>query len=222
MILPVLLALTATAFVVYVIKYPPTNCSANSNSICEDYSDKDVSKLRLDLIHTMVKGYRNNQLKSILRDIGDDAHSIWFDLETLKKFIYHIEYHTEKSKKLLSKEEQMSVGKLGVRIYYSCYPSEVSNLIYPDLSDLPGNYNKRHTLIMLPTMQRDETHMDFNPTDEKSFTLSKEKLKTYFASNSASSIPALGVFESHSNNRSTVSQNHGGLIPPADGSGEAI
>ncbi|TSE07989.1 hypothetical protein [Aquimarina algiphila] len=222
MILPVLLALTAIAFVVYVIKHPPTNCSTNSNSICEDYSDKIVSKLRLDLIHTMVKGYRNNQLQSILRDIGDDAHSIWFDLETLKKFIYHIEHHTEKSKKLLSKEDQMRIGKLGVRIYYSCYPSEISNGLYPDLNVLPTNYNKRHTLIMLPTMLRDNIHMDFNPIDEKSFTLSKEKLKTYFASNSGSSIPALGIFESSSNNRSTISQNHGGLIPPADGSGEAI
>ncbi|WP_271729842.1 hypothetical protein [Aquimarina algiphila] len=222
MILPVLLALTAIAFVVYVIKHPPTNCSTNSNSICEDYSDKIVSELRLDLIHTMVKGYRNNQLQSILRDIGDDAHSIWFDLETLKKFIYHIEHHTEKSKKLLSKEDQMRIGKLGVRIYYSCYPSEISNGLYPDLNVLPTNYNKRHTLIMLPTMLRDNIHMDFNPIDEKSFTLSKEKLKTYFASNSGSSIPALGIFESSSNNRSTISQNHGGLIPPADGSGEAI
>lgn len=228
MILPILLAATIIAFAGYIYKFPPTKTPSptlSSNSICEDYSDEPVSKLRLDLIHTMANGYRDKQLQSILKDMTDmkyDAHSIWFDLETLKKFIYHIEINTKRVKRSMSGEDLKKLGKLGIRIYYSRYPNEIVNNQYPDLADLPSDYKKLHTLLMLPTLERDGIHMDFNPDDDKSYTLSKDELKNYFLANPTDRIPALGVFENLRTNRATISQNHGGLIPPADGSGEAI
>ena len=50
----------------------------------------------------------------------EDAKSISFDLETLKKFIYHIEAITKQN------DDNITSERLGVRIYYAAYP-EIEN-----------------------------------------------------------------------------------------------
>ena len=100
MITTVLLIVVAIAFGLYVYKFPPKKnpCPCDTpNKICLDYSNSQINELRVDLIHTMTNKYRSNQLDFVNRNsdfLGynkKDAHSIWFDLITLKKFMYHIE-----------------------------------------------------------------------------------------------------------------------------------
>ncbi|OPH00404.1 hypothetical protein B2I21_00085, partial [Chryseobacterium mucoviscidosis] len=55
-------------------------------------SISNPNTLHCDLIRTLVENYRKNQLACINQNLGfDDAHSIHFDLATLKKFISDIE-----------------------------------------------------------------------------------------------------------------------------------
>ncbi len=229
MITSILLGLTILAFGAYIYKHPPktTAIPPSRNSICMDYSKEPISKLELDLIHNMVTGYKNNQLDTIVSNsltMDYDAHSIWFELETLKKFIYHIEFKTNEAKKTMTTEAKNKLGKLGVRMYYSRYPDEVGPNQYPDLSAVPlSDYRRLHTLIMIPTLERDGAHMDFDPTDKDSYNLSKEQIKKYFTSKPNTRVPALGILEnSQSQTSRIVSQNHGSLIPPADNSVEGF
>nr|MBP6755893.1 hypothetical protein [Bacteroidia bacterium] len=74
-----------------------TTPKPDSNEICTDYSKDNKSKLTSGLVYDMVHKYRNNQLKNIQdpntgQPIREDAYAIWFDLDTIKKFIYHFEH----------------------------------------------------------------------------------------------------------------------------------
>ncbi|AXO80385.1 hypothetical protein DZC78_08315 [Olleya aquimaris] len=221
MISTILSVITIIAFGFYVYKNPPnrrttlsstpSNPGSSINSkICMDYSDENMNTLEMDLIRDMVDGYKNNQLVHInAAEKFSDAHSIWFDLETLKKFIYHIEYQT------INTDNKIDPQNLGLRIYYSRYPDELPGA-YNNLKDVPTNFAKHHTLVAIPTYRRKETsaNIDFNPLDINTFGEG-------IPSNYTGPIPSLPLTKS-SQNQLTGAQNHGNLIPPADGSGEGF
>ncbi|QXP73721.1 hypothetical protein H0I31_12130 [Tenacibaculum sp. AHE15PA] len=223
MITPLLLAITVIAFGIYIYKFPPTKPTDTSkNSICLDYSAEPMNQLSVPLVHEMVNGYKNNQLAKINSSLNmDDAHSIRFELETLKAFIYHTEMNAKKHK--------ISSKDLGLRIYYSRYPEkETWKRPYTDLSDFLGNsttekYEKLHTLVMIPTIRRGETDFDFNPLDEKTYTTSLKKNEAYLNNGSQTRTAALGGGRNSGGSSNSIgSQNHGGLIPPVDGGGEGF
>ena len=64
--------------------------------------------------------------------------------------------------------------KLGVRIYYAAYPdnSKMRDLAAtqtdPNFSYNPA-YEKKHTLVMIPTIEKDGKNYDFNPLDPNSY-----------------------------------------------------
>ena len=137
-------------------------------------------ELRVDLIHTMTNKYRSNQLDFVNRNsdfLGynkKDAHSIWFDLITLKKFMYHI----EKTSRDLGAgiNRTISDKDLGIRIYYAAYPKKEENwkVQFPDLIDLYSDPNKQlyehlHTLVMVPTLNIEGKMVDFNPKDTATY-----------------------------------------------------
>lgn len=139
-------------FGTYVFMYPPyaapagqTNPSGNDSivmkvdttSVCLDYNQYHYSSLKTGLVRDMVEIYRRNQLKSIesasVNPVPNDAYSIWFDLDTIKKFIYHIERGVQQS--------GTTNRKLGLRLYYAAYPEKTTwnNATYKDLSGFLGN-----------------------------------------------------------------------------------
>ena len=86
------------------------NCSPSddpvlivNDDICSNYST--LSTLEVKLIHEMTKGYKLRQLTAINNDpstgfapsVREDSRAIWFDLETLKAFIYQIELKANKN-----------------------------------------------------------------------------------------------------------------------------
>lgn len=238
MITSVLLAVTIAAFGVYIYKFPPKKTPTSStpvtssNSICMDYSETKGSELSRALIREMAYGYRAHQLDKINTALKiDDAHSIWFKLETLKEFIYHLELNARKNGK--------SSESLGLRIYYSRYPEiKTWKNTYTDLLDFIGTprekYEKLHTLVMIPTIKtqiKGETvNIDFNPKDITTYTTGLPEIPGDIPP--AIRIPALGgIFPNTPGNsiniaaksgNNILAQNHGSLIPPADGSGEFI
>lgn len=132
--------------------------------------------LAVDLIQDLVDNYRNNQLNCINQNIKiDDAHSVWFDLPALKSFIAEIEAQAQ------IVDPNVQGNDLGIRFYYAAYPEDPAQPI-------PSNYAKRHTLVMIPTKEKEGLHYDFNPFQEEGKALS-----------------VTGI---------ALAENHGDLIPP--------
>jgi len=210
-------------------RYP--NSVAVNDTICTNYANETISQLNVDLVKAMIKGYRNNQLVHInngstprlttqIPNNFDDAHSIWFDLKTLKKFIYHIEMNALKNVK------KVPIEDLGVRIYYANYPEyETWQNKYPDLNDLRQDaitqkYGLKHTLVMIPTIYRKgdsiSGNFDFNPLLSQTY----ESLSNY---TNSLTVPALTVRSIvRGVNSSTTAQNHGSLIPPGNRNSEGF
>ena len=228
MITTVLLIAVAIAFGVYIYKFPPKKnpCPcADANKICLDYSNSSMNELSVDLIHNMVDKYKGEQLRCInnynLSNIKDDARTIAFKLETLKKFIYHIEKESiDRSANLTDK---ITKEELGIRIYYAAYPKINDWKKYDDLIPfLAGNsirnqYGDLHTLVMIPTRTKGINTFDFNPLDPITFSTGIYDRAGYANNyNSANKTAALGLESEDQDPNSSGAQNHGGLIPPGD------
>jgi hypothetical protein len=217
------------AFAIYVYKYPPTKAPmSNDNNICTDYSTDKKSKLTNGLVHDMVHNYRNNQLDNIQgvasKPINDDAYAIWFDLDTIKKFIYHFEHD-------MKNDATYSNNKRGLRIYYAAYPdstswnkNEYKNALTDMLKDpMKRKYENRHTLVMIPTLQtKDGKIIDVNLFDKNTFANGIQKYEnvqgTSFMPMSVRGSSGYYLLPTASSTSTTsddiAARNHGGLYPP--------
>jgi hypothetical protein len=159
----VLLTIVTTAGVVYFLMREGSE-NIVENSICLSYSKDSVPTLQKGFIDDMKGNYYNNQL-SILKNPnnqsrtnleGGDTQSIWFDLEKLKKFIYHIENK--------AKQSNISSESLGIRMHFITYPTNDNWQNYTDLNgfDKEEIYRSRMSLILVPTKKIEEKNVDFN------------------------------------------------------------
>lgn len=182
----------------------------NANTANQKVLNKGTSSSTMNylLVKNMIDNYKNNQLKSIQNSgsnpVSNDAQAIWFDVETLKKFISEIESQTANN--------SGDVSKLGIRFYYAAYPekSKWGQNGYEDLSDLLTDpitqmYEKKHTLIMIPTLNVGGTDKDFNPLDKNTYNGFNS------SNNSLSNYEIMSVSD---NELSTSARNHGTLYPP--------
>jgi hypothetical protein len=208
------------AFGVYAYKYPPVKKEVDTN-LEEDASLKGrgngagPSKLRMSLVQEMVDNYRNTQLVSIedapKNGVKDDSHSILFDLDTLKKFINDIE-------KGVKQVEPKADPKLAIRMYYAAYPlvSKWNEPGYENLRNLLGDeitkqYERKHTLIMIPVIKNDKgIFADFNPYNKETYQGFPRRLKT-----------GMQLFRV-TDTTEVIGLNHGQLIPPKSTEGEAF
>lgn len=194
-----------------------------TTSICTDYNHERPSTLTTSLVRDMINQYRNNQYVAInnSRDsLQPDAHSIWFDLDTIKKFIYHIERN-------VAKNSTVTDNKLGLRIYYAAYPklSEFTKPYNKDIAfmatdSLKKQYATRHTLIMIPTIFNKDLNgdVDFNPLDATTYngfvsTITRKGENQVAPYQSPKYQPMALATASSSD---IMARNHGNLIPPAD------
>lgn len=200
--------------------------------ICMDYDTITPPTLTTEMVKSMVTQYSIAQLNSIqtatTNAVPVDARSIWFDLETLKEFLYQIEHNVNKN------PTQGRDKKLGVRIYYAAYPDNTkmrdlaATQTDPNFSYNPA-YEKKHTLVMIPTIQgADRENYDFNPLDVNSY-IGFTNMKTggaYSPNSSSYSTLSLGTSANPVNttqgaivNNAVIARNHGYLIPPSSGIG---
>jgi hypothetical protein len=203
--------------------------TSNETSICMNYSMSGVNQLPVGLVHDMVNGYKDNQLLNINDQMQmEDARAVWFDLETLKKFIYHIE---NKAKNDAS--NPTSIQDLGIRIYYASYPA-VNNwgdIRYDSTLEVfktnPSTleYGKKHTLVMIPTIKRNNLNIDFNPLDPDTYIKRLDSFPERYGPNGSATImttPVSGSRSVNSQTNSTSAQNHGDLYPPFGNAGLAF
>ena len=154
-----------------------------------------ANTMSYSLIQTLVNNYRNNQLISVKEKLGiDDAHSIHFDLTTLKKFIADIETLAS------TNNSATNVGDLGIRFYYAAYP-KLENWDVMNGIPIGKQYAEKHTLVMVPTIKRQDENgvmlsYDFNPMSSDGKVLAMASAKN------------AGI------QSDVVCQNHGALIPP--------
>lgn len=227
-------------FGTYVFFYPPNDATGLNNnntgndtiklnavgaeSICMDYTQYKPSTLSTGLVREMVTTYRDNQLKSIENDavhpVKSDAYSIWFDLDTIKKFIYHIEKGVQKN--------GQPGSKLGLRMYYAAYPDKAkwNSQGYEDLAGFIGNtlteqYEKKHTLVMIPTIQlASGNDADFNPFDKTTYNngIIKDDGKPNVDDFSQVQVMAITATNNPNdpNSGNTIARNHGYLCPPGN------
>lgn len=184
--------------------------TTDSGALCLDYKNSEKSSLDKDLVDEMTRLYQTTQGLN-----ENHVKAIRFDLETLKKFIYHIE--------LAAKKQNKSSKDLGIRIYYARYPKLASwsdpNLFQKDLSGFLGNpitkkYVGKHTLIMIPTENIGGVHHDYNPlatnlTFQNNILRKKIDISKDIKTQENPRITAL--MPQNSNN---LRQNHGELYPP--------
>jgi hypothetical protein len=184
--------------------------TTDNNTLCLDYKNSEKSSLDTDLVKEMTKLYQTNS-----RFKNDSVMAIRFDLETLKKFIYHIE--------LEAKKENKPSKDLGIRIYYARYPKKDTwskdKLFEKDLSGFLGNtlteqYEGKHTLIMIPTIYDGNEHLDYNPLftsrNVQNRLLNKNNLSIK-EDGESSKQQTFGIMPQESDN---LKQNHGELYPP--------
>ncbi len=207
----------AVLFAVYVyFNNPFTLSSLQSNQICMDYSRDKPATLKHSLVAEMVRNYRANQLVSIqtaaVNPVLNDAQSIWFHLDSIKKFIYHIEKGVETNKPGIKTD-------LGLRIYYAAYPEKSlwSTKGYEEIANLANDlttalYEKKHTLVMIPTLEIHGVNADFNPIDINTYTGFGSATNPF---SNPSYVPmALSV--------DVMAKNHGRLQPPYPSIGNAF
>ncbi|WP_333597946.1 hypothetical protein [Chryseobacterium flavum] len=159
-----------------------------------------------DLIKTLIENYRQNHLNAINSNLNiKDAHSIWFDLPKLKRFIATMENEARKVNPNCTEDD------LGIRFYYAAYPKTESWEIMKT-HPVPEEYAEKHTLVLIPTMKKEnetgETlHYDFNPLyNEQTMAL---------ALNSRSK-------KQQPKNENSIGENSGQLIPPSDSKVESF
>jgi hypothetical protein len=164
--------------------------TSNNDAICMDYSSETMSELPADLICGMINNYRNPQ-GNINNET--DSHSVRFNIEELKQFIYHME------KRAQLQDSSITSDRLGIRFYVARYPSQLPQEIL-EHPDVKPSYAGKKTLVLVPTrkdiVNGDEVHTDYNILDGQIYS-------QYFNSSNMSSTPFLAM-------------NHGSLIPPAD------
>jgi len=126
--------------------------------------DSITSKISADLIQSLIDNYRSNQLACINEKLDtEDAHSIWFSIETLKSFIARIEEEAHKI------DSSVTENDLGIRFYYAAYPEVPQDPI-------PERFSKKHTLVMIPTKRVDGLNHDFNPFEEENALAVTERM----------------------------------------------
>lgn len=230
LLLCLLTALLTYFLTCYLCKKKFEDIPENTRSltdICMDYDTITPPTLTTEMVKSMVTQYSGAQLNSIqtapTNAVAVDARSIWFDLETLKEFLYHIEHNVTKN------ATQARNKELGVRIYYAAYPKndKMRNLAAtqtdPNFSYNPA-YEKLHTLVMIPTIAGDHgENYDFNPLDANSYVgfVNMRKDGAFSSNSSSYSTLSLGTSANPVNtaqginaNNAVNARNHGMLFPP--------
>lgn len=167
-----------------------------------DRQSPDSEGMSNDLIKALIDNYRQNQMNAINETLGiTDANSIWFDLPKLKNFINQIEHEATKI------NPECTLEDLGIRFYYAAYP-KIENWDIMESHPVPQEYSERHTLIMIPTLKKENEdgeiiNFDFN-------SLQNKKLGN-LALNARGSKPT--------QDNESLGENQGTLSPPASSIG---
>lgn len=144
---------------------------------CYDYSQEKFDGLTSFAAMNMAKNYQK-VFTSANTQIMDttETKSVWFSLETIKKFVYQIERSTCGLKCENTKKEN-----LGIRLYFAKYPNQTdvaaTDPAFSFLQNHPMYYGRK-TLFMVPTYKVGLDNYDFDPKWSSNFDVTSCKPKT--------------------------------------------
>jgi hypothetical protein len=214
-------------YTLYKIKHPPA--PAQICPVSYDYNNGDpVGIINYETAQALYENYQNDRGKAFisghdatgkLDGFIPDTKSVWFSLDRLKNFIWHIENQN------CSKPCH---DTLGLRIYFAKYPdlSKLSDQNLLGLDEVPKEYSNQHTLFMVPTYKgKDGYDYDFYPDGKDCRTpIDKSPLIEVGQGEIKTMTHALSPIFLFDLNTGTTSgsQNHGGLVPPNDPTGTSF
>ncbi len=198
-------------------KRPDTNL-VPACSTCGTDMGTAFGGLNAKVARDLSGNYQTRQLANINSAgyVPNDARSVWFPLDTIKRFIQEIEKGNCRN--------GCTDRSYGIRLYYAAYPDIAAMITTSQLSGLPQGYEKHHTIFMVPTYTDANSGgpMDFDPWHMKGCTaipfrqlmspkLASEKSLILLARDYP--VAQRTPLSSSSSTSNTV-QNHGGLCPP--------
>lgn len=124
---------------------------ADCKNYCMDFTgNSDYTIIEGTTVREMARAYKNTPGLN-----PDDARSVWFELDDLKKFIWNLQ------NSICKQNCNTDNLKLGVRIYYARYPQTGPGAPEP-FNGLPPEYTAKHTVFMVPTYEaRSGVNQDF-------------------------------------------------------------
>jgi hypothetical protein len=186
-------------------------------STCGDDMGVTLGGIKATTARGMANNYIANQLAHInAGGLQNDARSVWFPLDTIKRLLYEIESKTCRS--------GCNDKAYGVRIYYAAYPPILPESNNTDLTNVPPTYRSYHTVFFVPTYT-DATSggpVDFDPWHMNGCTPKtfRQIMSSSDSLEKSLIIPAVEYstqmfFRTTNGGTSTNTvQNHGGLCPP--------
>jgi hypothetical protein len=148
---------------------------------------------------------RNDATGTPVNYHNTDARCVWFDLKTLKRFIYEIESQTCRA--------CGSSDTLGIRMYYGSYPGspeEWNEKYGGNLANMCHEYAQKHTLLMVPTIRKTGIDIDFDPQYMSTScdpVAGWNRIDSMMLANKSLSLLMLSTLD-------VGAQNHGTLSPP--------
>jgi hypothetical protein len=194
-----------TLAVIYFYSCTTSNHSGiNGSVLMSDYTNSGFGGLKSRLIVDITKNYKNATYNAFhpSGSASADARTVWFNLDTLKKFLWYVETTSKKN-------GLTDLKGLGVRIYYARYPISTDYATYDDLTNVNTGFANMHTVFMVPTYF--STDRNYNVEFDPNFiTNNKPELLTKLCNDPNQVLTVLRVMS----DPSTMTQNHGDLIPP--------
>ncbi len=183
------------------------------NRICADYSRDNFKGINVHLAKLLADNYAKDEGKKFIGNgramtTTEDARNAWFPLETIKRYIWMIE-------NAACKKNCNAHMRLGIRIYYGKYPDAATMQQTVGLTDVRPEYEKHHTVFLVPTYSDGGKHLDFDPQRWGTNDCLPTTLSQYMASIWKLEAPADGPILVAGD-----AQNHGDMSPPPSGTGQ--
>ena len=187
-------------------------------NLCKDYNGMPFNDLDVDMLKDMTAKYDTTtslydraSKRKIVRGSGgglvEDSRSIWFSLDSLKKFIWEVE--TSVCANSCKNEKQNLNLNLGIRLYYARYPIRSQVASYPlQLTGISSVYENLHTIFMVPTYENNNANTDFDPRNFDQNTCTYKTIEKGQKALVFAPIPIAAP------GQGTLAKNHGGLCPP--------
>lgn len=173
-VIPAALLLTAIVFFACNPDSGNTNEDTTQQLPCDHCQDFDKEKFEgvpAGLAFNMISTYKShhwNGYRVAGNTVPTDARSVWFSLDTLKKFIWNLEQEVCNNKCIDKKT-------LGLRFYYAEYPQQqvwdklepldADPVINREQQDHRALYQGLHTVVITPTYwsEKSQFNVDFDP-----------------------------------------------------------
>ena len=145
-----------SVFVFFACKPATDKALTDYEKSFEEYRKLPFKGVDAKVVKLLMDNYKRRWDKIKIDDKAqEDARWAWFSLNQLKNMIQEMETNVLNGSKLGSPE-------LGIRFYFIEYPDSVAFKSNSYFAKIPATYQKRHSLLLVPTYKNGEKNEDFD------------------------------------------------------------